>query len=111
MSSTNKTTGRSGSRSVAEDMMWQGVRPKAPNLLNQLAQREQLERANRPMFDQSRQTGKITSFKGEQTLTNTGEKLHEDSIVSQPQASLSDVQNRDEVNFPVRPAMFKTNSQ
>ena len=34
MSSTMKGAGRSGLRSNPEDMMWQGVRSKAPNLMN-----------------------------------------------------------------------------
>ena len=68
MSDIKKSSFRSGSRANPEDMMWQGVSHKAPNLIN----KEQMgETINRMNMDQSRQKGGMPSIAGEQTITSS----------------------------------------
>ena len=66
MQSTNKSTGRSGPRANPEDMMWQGVRPKAPNLINTNKLAEDYERHNKTNMDApiARQNYAMPSIKG-----------------------------------------------
>ena len=72
MQSANKSTGRSGPRSNPEDMMWQGVRPKAPNLMNTAKLAEDYERYNKTNMDApTRQNYAMPSIKGGASIHTT----------------------------------------
>ena len=76
MHSTNKSTGRSGPRGNPEDMMWQGVRPKAPNLMNTAKLAEDYERLNKTNMDQpGRQNYAMPSIKGESSVHTANTQL------------------------------------
>ena len=99
MQSTNKSTGRSGPRGNPEDMMWQGVRPKAPNLMNTAKLAEDYERYNKTNMDApTRQNYAMPSIKGGASIHTTN--THEQQM---PLSTLS----VEEHNFPVNPMMAK----
>ena len=68
MSSTMKGAGRSGLRSNPEDMMWQGVRSKAPNLMNN---QQQTATGSGTQHQQTDYKYAMPSVSGEQSVYNS----------------------------------------